>query len=70
MQNDPGLGPGNLLKESELTGDIRANGRSFTNEDFSQFGAFVQQDDVLVENMTPKELFEFACRIRTRLSTD
>lgn len=28
----------------------------------------MQQDDVLVENMTPQELFGFACRIRTRLS--
>jgi len=35
MQNDPGLGPGNLFKKSQLEGEIRANGRIFTNQEFS-----------------------------------
>ena len=33
--------------------------------DYARLGAYVQQDDILVDVLTPKELFEFACRMRT-----
>ena len=45
-----------------------ANGLPFTNDDFCEFGAYVQQDDILMATMTPKELFIFACQMRTNLS--
>ena len=36
--------------------------------DFGNFGAFVQQDDVLLETFTPVESFRFAAKLRTCLS--
>ena len=31
---------------------------------FGKVGAYVQQDDLLVETMTPTELFRFACKLK------
>lgn len=58
-----GLSPG-----SKLYGEVRANNRIVTQSDFGKFGAFVQQDDILIETMTPFEAFFFAGRLRTNLS--
>ena len=35
--------------------------------DFGKFGAFVQQDDMLLETFTPKECLKFAAKLRTTL---
>ena len=48
--------------------EIYVNKLTYTSEDFCQFGAYVQQDDVLYTYMTPKELFIFACQMRTNLT--
>jgi ABC-type multidrug transport system ATPase subunit len=40
------------------------------SNDFGKIGAFVQQDDILVETMTPRESFEFAAKLRTSLPED
>lgn len=37
-----------------------------TKEQFGLISAYVQQDDVLVETMTPRECLVFACRMTTR----
>lgn len=36
--------------------------------DFGKIGAFVMQDDILIETMTPFESFMFAAKLRTNLS--
>ena len=41
------------------------NGTVISKGDYSKLGAYVQQDDVLVNVLTPRELLEFACRMRT-----
>ena len=46
------------------------NDRQLAPGDFGKIGAFVQQDDVLVETLTPKELLIFAARIKTNLSKE
>jgi len=38
--------------------------------DFGKFGAFVQQDDILLETFTPEESLRFAARLRTSLDND
>lgn len=38
--------------------------------DFGKIGAFVMQDDILIETMTPYESFCFAARLRTNLNTE
>lgn len=58
-----GLSPG-----SRMTGEVRCNDRVLQANDFGKFGAFVQQDDVLLETFTPAESFRFAARLRTSLS--
>ena len=37
-----------LSKGSSFTGKIQVNGRKVEREDFGKFGAFVQQDDILI----------------------
>lgn len=44
-----------LSKGSKLEGKIEVNGRETNRDDFGKFGAFVQQDDVLIPTMTPRE---------------
>lgn len=51
-----------------MTGEVRCNDRLLKRNDFGKFGAFVQQDDVLLETFTPEESFRFAARLRTSLS--
>jgi ABC-type multidrug transport system ATPase subunit len=57
------LNPGSILE-----GEVRFNNRSITSADFGKIGAFVQQDDILVETMTPRESFVFAAKLRTNLA--
>lgn len=58
-----GLSPG-----SKMTGEMRCNNRVLQSNDFGKIGAFVQQDDVLLETFTPAESFRFAAKLRTTLS--
>lgn len=44
-------------KGSRLEGEVLANCHQFSQEKFSQFAAYVMQDDVLLETMTVKECF-------------
>jgi ABC-type multidrug transport system ATPase subunit len=53
-----------------LDGEVRFNNRVVDNSDFGKIGAFVQQDDILIETMTPVESFTFAARLRTSLTED
>ena len=48
-----------------VEGEIKLNGKKMQRGDYGKIGAFVQQDDVLFETMTPYELLEFAFRIRS-----
>jgi ABC-type multidrug transport system ATPase subunit len=59
-----------LSHKSKTTGEVRCNDRKLKPSDFGKFGAFVQQDDVLLETMTPEESFRFAAKLRTSLSND
>lgn len=54
----------------QFDGDVTANGRPVGRKDFGKFGAFVQQDDVQIESMTPYECLMFAARMRTSLSPE
>ena len=58
-----GLSPGCTLK-----GETRVNDKKLHNNDFGKFGAFVQQDDILLETFTPEESFRFAAKLRTNLN--
>ncbi len=46
-------------------GQITINGEAVKKGDFAKLGAYVQQDDILVDCLTPRELLVFACRMRT-----
>jgi ABC-type multidrug transport system ATPase subunit len=52
---------------SYWSGNVRVNGRTLNKGDFGKIAAFVQQDDVLQETCTTRELFEFSCKIRLGL---
>lgn len=49
---------------------MKVNGQVLEPRTFGNFGAFVMQDDILIETMTPKESFEFAAKLRTNLSNE
>ena len=51
-----------------MTGEMRVNNVKLHTNDFGKFGAFVQQDDVLLETFTPEESFRFAAKLRTNLT--
>ncbi|EAR87056.1 ABC transporter family protein (macronuclear) [Tetrahymena thermophila SB210] len=44
----------------KVEGDIKANGKTFNNETFNQFSAYVMQNDILLETLTAKECIKFA----------
>jgi ABC-type multidrug transport system ATPase subunit len=66
----PSLGISNLFKKDDFRGEIFCNETKFTSQEFARFGAFVPQDDVLLGSSTPRELFLFACKMRTNLTHD
>lgn len=57
-----------LSRGSKMSGEIRCNNRVLGRNDFGKFGAFVQQDDVLLETFTPEESLRFAAKLRTSLT--
>ena len=62
---------GNRLDVSSncvVEGSIKCNGKAVNKGDFGKLGAFVMQDDILIETMTPFESFCFAAKLRTSLS--
>jgi ATP-binding cassette, subfamily G (WHITE), eye pigment precursor transporter len=48
--------------------DVRVNGTRVERGDFGKLGAFVMQDDILIETLTPFESFVFAAKLRTGLT--
>lgn len=59
-----------LTQGGVVNGEVRFNNRKVTSDDFGKLGAFVQQDDILVETCTPRESFVFAARLRTSTPED
>lgn len=57
-----------LSSGSFVQGSVEINDRTLDPGDFGKMGAFVQQDDVLVQTLTPKELLTFAAKMKTNLS--
>lgn len=51
-----------------MSGEVAINGHVLARGEYSKVGAYVQQDDSLMEVMSPKETFEFSCRVRLGLS--
>lgn len=47
-----------------MEGSVSINGVKLTKQDYSKVGAYVQQDDALMDILSPREIFEFACRVR------
>jgi ATP-binding cassette subfamily G (WHITE) protein 2 (SNQ2) len=50
----------NLSIGSVFNGDIISNGKPLMREDFGKFAAFVQQDSIMFQSLTPRETFIFA----------
>eukprot|EP00826_Nyctotherus_ovalis_P046225 TRINITY_DN51_c0_g1_i3.p1 TRINITY_DN51_c0_g1~~TRINITY_DN51_c0_g1_i3.p1 ORF type:complete len:700 (-),score=192.14 TRINITY_DN51_c0_g1_i3:124-2223(-) len=46
-------------------GKIEINGESRDDVEYSRFTAFVQQDDILMENMSVRECLEFAANVKS-----
>ena len=53
----------NSSKKCTQEGKMTLNGSPLTKDEFGKLGAYVQQDDLLIETMTPKECFMFAARM-------
>ena len=59
-----------LYKDSRVEGTVSVNERELGPGDFGKLCAFVQQDDVLVETLSPKELLTFAAKMKTKINND
>ena len=46
-------------------GSIEINGRPRDQVDYSRFTAFVQQDDILMENLSVREALQFAANVKS-----
>ena len=54
-----------LMPGGVTEGKVMINGDIIGRSDYAKLGAYVQQDDVLNSVLSPRELLEFACKIRT-----
>lgn len=54
----------------KVTSNIKCNNMPVKSGDFGKLGAFVMQDDILIETMTPIESFVFAAKLRTNLTQE
>jgi len=54
----------NVSRKAYFTGKLKCNGVQLSKDNFGKFGAYVQQDDILIETMTPRELFRFAAQMK------
>ena len=57
-----------VSSKCKVSGAIKCNNKKLQKGDFGKLGAFVMQDDILIETMTPYESFCFAAKLRTNLS--
>jgi len=48
----------------KIEGDMTANGKPLSQIDFGSYSAYVMQDDVLLETMSPREAFLFSAKLR------
>ena len=58
-----------LMPGGRAEGRVTINGEEISKGDYAKLGAYVQQDDILVDVLTPRELLEFACQMRTSYET-
>ena len=54
-----------MSKDALFDYTVKCNGKLVEKEDFGKIGAFVMQDDILIETLTPLESFKFAAKLRT-----
>lgn len=59
-----------VLAGAKFEGDVKVNNRQLTPSSFGKVGAYVLQDDILVQTMSPRECFTFACQLRTSLDKE
>jgi len=51
-----------------MSGQVSVNDQVLNKQQYSKVGAYVQQQDGLMDIMSPREIFEFACQIRLGLT--
>lgn len=49
-----------------LQGQIKANGQEYDGKVFPKFAAYVMQNDILMETLTPLEAFTFVANLKYR----
>jgi len=57
-------------KKNRLSGSILANAQSYDIAKFSKFAGYVMQNDILLETMTPREIFMFTASLRLNASPE
>lgn len=52
--------------KAEIGGQVKVNGKAISPPDFQQIFGYVMQDDAILGTMTPREVLEFAARLRLK----
>ena len=58
------MGRVDLLEQVKIQGDVSINGEQVTTALARKQMAYVMQDDVMMETMTPREMIRFSARLR------
>lgn len=52
--------------KTEIKGEFFANGKKYSSYEYPRFAAYVMQNDVLFETLTPKECLQFAANFKIK----
>lgn len=53
-----------------LSGNLYANGKAYTYENFGDFANYVMQNDVLMQTLTVRETLQFAANLKLNKSSE
>ncbi len=58
------------VPSKQLQGELTANGKPYTFDDFGDFANYVMQQDVLIQTLTVRETLDFAANLKLNVSEE
>lgn len=51
-------------KSTQVSGEFKLNGQDFSAKNFKKYAAYIMQEDILMETLTPREILKFSATLR------